>query len=121
MEKIWKGELLGRNKLGITKLKSTSKIFEAVAKVFEEALEDDGKMSIGDLFDKDVLGALADLGKVGKQTFENLDEIKAEFQDLDPLESAELLSHYLLAGIKIAQSLEAQKKHNCDMEVVTHD
>ena len=94
---------------GITTLKEQVELFEAIAALFEAALEDDGKLSLSDLLDKDVLEAFAGIFKAGKHAYDDLDQCLEEIKDLDLSESLELLGYYLEAGKKIYLSLQAHK------------
>ena len=95
---------------GIENLKELTKLFDAVGNLLEAALEDDGKITVSDLLDKDVLGALVDLAKEGRETYLDFDQLEKEAKDLNTLESFQLIQTYLTSGRKVFTTLK--KYHN---------
>lgn len=92
---------------GIDHLLKQSALVDALTDLVKEAKEDDGKLTLSDLLDKDVLLEALDVFEQTKNLIEDHDELLAEVKDLDASEAVQLVVAYIGSFEKLHLALKS--------------
>jgi len=92
---------------GTQTLKNQVKLLDALTDVLLAAKEDDGKVSLSDLLDKEVWSKGLDLAFLSKELTDDFSKLKEEAADLNSIEVMDVLATYLDSFEKLWDALNA--------------